>query len=59
MLPDCLISALSQPDLCRSLLYGTWDYEEFREKHLKDFLQMMDDWEHSGAFPEDAPEEIG
>ena len=44
---------------CRSLLFGAWDYDEFREKHLPSFLQMMDDWEHSGAFPEDAPEEIG
>lgn len=25
---------------CRHLLYGDWDYDEFREKHLQKYLSM-------------------
>ena len=38
---------------CRSLLYGSWSYAEFREQHLANFLDMMREWEKSGDFPED------
>lgn len=25
---------------CRSLLYGSWDYQEFRRLHLKEYMMM-------------------
>ena len=27
---------------CRSLLYGSWDYEEFRRLHLKEYMVMCE-----------------
>lgn len=29
---------------CSDLLYGTWDYQDFRKKHLSEYMAMCQDF---------------
>lgn len=55
----CLQHLLQLRYLCasRHLLYGSWDFEEFRAKHLAKFLGMTEEWETSAGFPQEEEEE--
>ncbi len=38
-------------------MQGEWDYERFRREHLRSFLNMTEEFERSGEFPEESESE--